>query len=136
MSRALPVLMALAALLAAVPAFADEWVDYFPYGEASLSPVGYLKARQAAAYAKRTNVACLQIVAHMDSMETHEFSGELGLRRAQAMATELVLLGVDPAIIEQDARGSSQLARPTDDHVPEQLNRRVVINVLGRTCAR
>lgn len=136
MTRLALILSVVMSLLATTPARAHEWVDYFPYGDASLSPRGYLTAREVAAYLKRRPASCLQVVAHMDTMETHEFSAELGSRRAQAMATELVLLGVDPAIVEQDVRGSTQLARPTADHTPEQLNRRVIVNVLGRACAR
>jgi outer membrane protein OmpA-like peptidoglycan-associated protein len=139
MTRVIPILPALAAIasiFAATSARAHEWVDYFPYGEAGLSPRGYLTAREVAAYAKRADVSCLRLVSHMDTMETHEFSTELSRRRAQAMATELVIQGVDPAIIALDARGSGSLARPTADRIPEQLNRRVLVEVSSRACAR
>ncbi len=136
MRRLIAILSAVAALSAATSARAHEWLDYFPYGEAGLSPRGYLTAREVAAYSKRAGVSCLRLVSHMDTMETHEFSAELSRRRAQAMATELALQGVDPAIIELDARGSDHLARPTGDRVPEQLNRRVIVNVSSQACSR
>jgi len=136
MARVSPILPAIAALFAAAPAQAHEWVDYFAYGEVGLSPRGYLIAREVAAWSKRPTVSCLRVVAHMDTMETHEFSTELSRRRAQAMSAELVLQGVDPAMIEMEALGATQLARPTADRIPEQLNRRVVVNVRPRACAR
>lgn len=134
MARVSPILPAIVVLFAAAPAQAHEWVDYFPYGEAGLSPHGYLMAREVAAYSKRHPATCLRVVAHMDTMETHDFSTELSRRRAQALATELVLQGLDPSLIELEGQGSAQLARPTADRIPEQLNRRVV--VVLRDCAR
>lgn len=136
MKRFLRVLPAIMVLVAAAPAQAHEWVDYFSYGVAALSPRGYQTAREVADYSKRRSVTCLQVVAHMDTMETHDFSTGLSQRRAQAMATELVLLGVDPAMIELDARGAEHLARPTGDRVSEPLNRRGLVNILSRPCAR
>lgn len=122
--------------LSAPPAAAHEWADYFAYGDANLSPRGFRMAREVAAWA-RTRQGCLRIIAHLDSLESHAFSLELSRRRAQAVATELALSGVDPARFELDARGAGRPARPTADRTPEPLNRRVVVIAdPGETCLR
>jgi len=59
----------------------------------------------------------------------HEFSDELSRRRAQTVASELVMLGIDPALIVIQARGASLLARPTPPNRLEPLNRRVTVGV-------
>ncbi|KQS56450.1 hypothetical protein ASG17_10700 [Brevundimonas sp. Leaf363] len=119
-------------MFAASPAFATQWIGYFEYGSADMSPAGYSAARSAAAYVRMAGEKPVRVLitAHMDAAEADEFSDELGLRRAQSMATELVSLGVDPALIELHSRGATQRARPTADHVREPLNRRALIEVI------
>ncbi len=65
----------------------------------------------------------------MDTAEAAEFSDELAGRRAQAVATELVRLGMDPAKLRMVSRSDRALARPTPSGVRERLNRRVSVAV-------
>ncbi len=65
----------------------------------------------------------------MDTMEDIEFSDELSRRRAQSVASELVVLGIDPSVIVIEGRGASTLARPTPPNAEERLNRRVVVTM-------
>ncbi|MFJ6023296.1 OmpA family protein [Brevundimonas sp. NPDC092305] len=116
-------------LLAPVPAFAHEFLDYFEYGRAELSPAGYVMTRSVARYALSGRPARIVITGFVDTAEEISFSEELARKRAQSVATELVLMGVDPALIEQHARGGEALARPTPRNTPERLNRRVVVSV-------
>lgn len=124
------VIAGLIAVSVASPAAANEFVAYFEPGSAVLSPYGYQMTRRAAAYAGSGPVERVVVVAHMDTMEDHEYSEELALARAQAVATELVLLGVDPAVIVQTSQGARQPARPTGARVAEPLNRRVSVGIL------
>lgn len=67
------------------------------------------------------------ITAYLDTAENREFSEELAMRRAQSMASELVNLGADPALIKMRSGGIA-LAKPTPDYTPEPLNRRLVVD--------
>lgn len=111
------VIAGLIAVSVASPAAADEFVAYFEPGRAILGPHGYQMIRRAAAYAQAGQLERVTISGHMDTLEAHDYSEELALARAHAVATELVLLGVDPAVIIQTSRGARVLARPTSDRV-------------------
>lgn len=121
-------LMVALAVLAAGPAAAHEWVDYFDTGEARLSPRGYRTALEVAAYfADAPAGSEVIILAHMDTDEATRFDEALTRRRAWAMMFELLILGVPPEAFRIELRGATQLARPSDG--PERLNRRVVVDV-------
>lgn len=124
-------LVAGSVIFAAAPASADEFIAYFDYGSSTMPAEGHSQAWKVAAYIGSQAEQPRQVVvdAHMDTAEKDEFSEELALGRARAMQTELVRLGVDPSLIEMRSQGARQLARATDDHVREVLNRRVVVSV-------
>jgi len=126
---------ALVAVAAAIstPASAHEFVDWFAYGRTELSPAGYRMVREVAAYSHAQHPARIIVTGHMDTAEAREFSDELSRRRAQAVATELVLLGVDPAQIEMMGYGADRLARPTPVDTREPLNRRVLVGFRFQT---
>ena len=113
----------------ATPTQAHEFLDYFDYGRTELSPAGYRMVRSVAGYAGRVSPTRIAIVGHMDTMEEIEFSDELSRRRAQSVASELVMLGIDPSVIVIEGRGASTLARATPRRTEERLNRRVVVNM-------
>jgi len=127
----LPAFFAFSTIALSSPAMAHQFLDYFPYGKADLSPKGYQTAREVAGYVQRYGPESYRVViaAHMDTAEGQEFSDELSARRAQSMATELVALGLDPARIEMRPYGTRALARPTAVDVREQLNRRLSVDV-------
>lgn len=118
--------MAIAAL-APTNASAHEFVAYFDYGGTILEANGYRMVRSAASYAN--GATGIRVTAHLDTMEDHEFSDELARCRSQVVATELVLLGVKPELIEITSKGAEALARPTPDNTAERLNRRVLVDV-------
>ena len=109
------------------PASAHQFLDYFDYGRAELSPLGYRTARDVARYAIGDN-SRVRITAYVDTAEVHEFGDELALRRAQSMGAELVVLGLDPSRIEMRSGGIA-LAKPTPDNTREPLNRRLIVDV-------
>ncbi|MFC7376984.1 OmpA family protein [Brevundimonas sp. GCM10030266] len=120
--------LAAAVLLSAQPASAHEWAGWFEYGRTELSARGYQVAAEVADYARRVELRRIVITGHMDTAEAVEFSDELSRRRAQAMAMEIVRLGVRPDIIELRGNGAGTLARPTPGGVQEPLNRRVIVD--------
>ena len=117
-------------LIAAGPAFAHQWLDYFEYGRSELSARGYETARGVARYAAdHPDRYKIVVTAHLDTAEAAEFSPELAVQRAQSMASELARLGVDPGRVEIRGMGATQLARATGPNVRESLNRRLVVDV-------
>lgn len=124
-------LWAIVTLLAfiAMPASANQFLDYFDHGRSELSPQGYSMVRRVVQYAERGHPTRVLIIGHMDAAEAAEFSDELGRLRAQAVATELVRMGIDPAVITMDSKGASQPARTNASSPSEPLNRRVTVGV-------
>jgi outer membrane protein OmpA-like peptidoglycan-associated protein len=122
--------LALAASIAAIatPASAHEFLSYFDYGRTELSPAGYQMVRDVAAYTKLGRTQRIAIIAVMDSREAEEFSDELSRRRAQAVATELVMLGIDPGLIEMRS-ADWRICRSPEESC-RRLDRRVTVAVL------
>lgn len=126
--KVLGTIVAMVAVIA-TPASANEFVDYFDHGRSELSPQGYTMVRWVVQYAQSGHPTRVIIVGHMDTAEAAEFSDELSRRRAQTVASELVMLGIDPTLIEIEGRGASALARPTPPNTSEPLNRRVTVGI-------
>lgn len=133
MRRRLMVLAAVCATAISAPAWANEFLDYFGYGRVELSDRGYVMTRRVLQYVDGYVDPHVMVSAHMDTAETAEFSEELAARRAQAVASELVRLGVDPARIQMRSCGDRMLARPTAAGVQEPLNRRVMVSIYQGT---
>ena len=127
------VTLILAVMCIGSPAQAHQYIAHFEYGRTELSPRGYNMVREVAAYAQNRPTECIYIRAHMDTAEATEFSDELSRQRAQVVATELVRLGIDPAIIKHQGRGASSPARVTEPNTPEILNRHVTVDFSSRT---
>jgi outer membrane protein OmpA-like peptidoglycan-associated protein len=126
--RTLCTIVAMMAVIA-TPASANEFLDYFEHGRSELSPQGYTMVRRVVQYAHMGHPTRILIVGHMDAAEAAELSDELSRRRAQAVATELVRMGIDPALIVMDGRGASLPARPHGPNPSDRLNRRVTVGV-------
>ncbi|NJC42165.1 outer membrane protein OmpA-like peptidoglycan-associated protein [Brevundimonas alba] len=128
--RSLTMFAAVVSVIAvAAPAWANEFLDYFDYGRTELSANGYVMARRVIQYTQAAADPRVTITGHMDTAEAAEFSDEIAGRRAQAVATELVRLGMDPGRIRIVSRADRMLARPTPAGVREPLNRRVMVSI-------
>jgi len=125
MRRFLAPLVLTAAILSAGSASAHEDLAFFEYGSADLQADGYSTARNVVFYASMPEWANHSVIinAHLDTAEADEFSNELALRRAQAMASELVVLGINPARICMFGHAATRPIRPTHPHTREPLNR-------------
>lgn len=80
-------------------------------------------------YARRPMVTTVVVRAHTDTVGSTEDNLGLSRERGQWVVDRLVAGGVRPSIIRIDARGESQLARPTADEVDEPLNRHVWVDI-------
>ena len=74
MRRWLAVLTAVSVAATSAPAWANEFLDYFGYGEAELSAEGYRMTRRVLQYVDDSDDPHLVISAHMDTAEVAEFS--------------------------------------------------------------
>ncbi|HEX5958384.1 MAG TPA: OmpA family protein, partial [Hyphomicrobiaceae bacterium] len=104
-----------------------QFVVLFPLGSATLDAQGLTTVRQAASEFQRTGSAQISVRGHADRSGDADFNQALSERREQAVADELVRLGVPADAIMGQAFGESQPAVPTADGVREAQNRRVDI---------
>jgi len=115
---------------APAPVFeAREFIVYFPFDQATLTPEARTVVQEAATYAASGGAAQVQVVGHADTSGSAAYNIRLSERRARAVADAMVGLGADPALITADWRGEANPAVPTGDGVREPLNRRATVNI-------
>tara|TARA_B100001778_G_scaffold300534_1_gene275996 strand:+ start:1259 stop:2266 length:1008 start_codon:yes stop_codon:yes gene_type:complete len=73
------------------------------------------------------NLNGINIVGHTDSSGSDAYNRALGMRRANAVRTALVKLGVPANMITTSSKGEAELLVPTGDNVKEPANRRATI---------
>ena len=71
----------------------------------------------------------LTIIGHTDQAGPPDFNYQLGLRRAEAVRTEVIATGVDPAMIEVTSHGANNPIVARRPGQPEAQNRRVEVTV-------
>ena len=69
----------------------------------------------------------IEVTGHTDTSGSAQYNQGLSVRRANAVAAELVRLGVPRNEISARGVGESQLLVPTPDNTREPQNRRVEI---------
>lgn len=72
--------------------------------------------------------ASIDIIGHADTSGPNDYNRRLAFRRANRVRDALVERGIDPSMINVDARGESELLVETPDNVREPANRRVNIS--------
>lgn len=105
----------------------SQFVVLFPLGSSTLDSTALATVRQAASEFQRTGSARISVRGHADRSGSADFNQALSERREQAVADELIRLGVPADAIMGQAFGESQPAVPTADGVREAQNRRVDI---------
>ncbi|HWA48980.1 MAG TPA: OmpA family protein [Dongiaceae bacterium] len=108
---------------------AGRYVVYFDLGQAALDSEARATIAAAAQEFQTTGSARISVRGHTDTSGNADFNQALSERREQAVADELVSLGVPVTAITGEALGETDLAVPTGDGVPEAQNRRVEIAV-------
>lgn len=71
----------------------------------------------------------LRLIGHSDTFASHEASLAISERRAALVREQLALRGIPFDLMTTEARGETDLARPTGDGVIDDLNNRVVIDI-------
>ncbi|CAH0160579.1 OmpA family protein [Roseomonas sp. CECT 9278] len=112
---------------AAAPAPARTFLVFFDWNRADLST----RARQIIADAAQARssqaVTRIEVTGHTDTSGSPQYNQGLSVRRANAVAAELVRLGVPRSEITATGVGESQLLVATPDNTREPQNRRVEI---------
>lgn len=106
-----------------------RFVVFFQLGSSTLDSGALATVREAATEFQRTGSARISVRGHTDTSGSADFNQALSERREQAVANELIRLGVPANAIMGEAFGETELAVPTADGVPEAQNRRVDIDI-------
>ena len=114
-----------AALSGAEPASDQLMVAevHFNPGSADLTPGGRSKTAQAAENIKSMEGGKIRVVGYTDTTGSSGYNKHLALMRADSIAGLLESLGVSRELIEVVGQGEEGTPVPTDDQVPEPLNR-------------
>jgi len=113
---------------APAPAMAGKsFLVFFDWDKSTLSDRARSIIQDAAATAKSTQHTQIEVNGYADTSGTPAYNKGLSMRRAQAVAAELVRLGVGKTEIAIKAFGDTVLLVPTGPGVREPQNRRVEI---------
>ena len=106
---------------------ARTYLVFFDWDRADLTNRARQIIAEAAQASTRVQVTRIEVDGHTDRSGTTAYNQDLSQRRAQAVATELVRLGVPREAISTQAFGEGRPLVPTADGVREPQNRRVEI---------
>jgi OOP family OmpA-OmpF porin len=118
-----------APVAAAVPAspVSRSYLVFFDWDKANLTDRARQIVSEAAANSTKVQYTRLEVNGYTDTSGTPKYNEGLSVRRAQAVAAELVKDGVPKAAITIQGFGETHLLVPTGDGVREPQNRRVEI---------
>ena len=113
----------------AVPAaqLSRSYLVFFDWDKAGLSDKARGIVKDAAANAARAQITKIDVAGNADTSGTPAYNPGLSMRRAEAVAAELVKDGVAKSAIVITAAGDSKPLVPTGPGVREPQNRRVEI---------
>ncbi len=112
---------------AAAPAPARTYLVFFDWDRADLTDRARQIIAEAAQNSGRVQTTRIEVAGHADRSGSPQYNQRLSQRRADAVAAELVRLGVARSSIVVQAFGESRPLVPTADGVREPQNRRVEI---------
>jgi OmpA-OmpF porin, OOP family len=116
-----------APMAAPAPAPARSYLVFFDWDKATLTPRAQQIIAEAAANSTKVKYTQIQVNGYTDTSGTPQYNQGLSIRRAQAVAAELVKDGVPKAAIAIQGFGETHLLVPTGPGVREPQNRRVEI---------
>jgi OmpA-OmpF porin, OOP family len=116
-----------APVAAPAPAPAKTYLVFFDWDKYNLTPRATQIIAQAASDSKTQNVTTLNVSGYTDTSGTAVYNQGLSVRRAKAVAAQLVQDGVPASEIEIHGYGDTHLLVPTGPGVREPQNRRVEI---------
>ena len=98
---------------------------YFAYDDFQINPEGEAELTNMAQYLQENPNVDLQVAGHADERGTNEYNLALGERRAMAVKSFLMNLGVEEQRIDTISYGEEQPAVPGNDEYAWSQNRRV-----------
>jgi outer membrane protein OmpA-like peptidoglycan-associated protein len=101
---------------------------YFGNGSTVILPRSQLDFTRALGDIKQRGAKQVVITGHTDTVGTEAYNDELSLRRAQSIEQMLIKGGISPTGVKIVGDGTRNPAVPTNGNVPQELNRRVVID--------
>ncbi len=104
-----------------------SYLVFFDWDRADLTDRAREVIAEAARNAAQTDVTRISVDGYADTSGTHRYNTALSLRRAKAVAAELVRDGVKQPMIGVDGLGDTRLLVATGPGVREPQNRRVEI---------
>jgi outer membrane protein OmpA-like peptidoglycan-associated protein len=116
-----------APVAAVAPAPARTFLVFFDWNRADLTQRARQIIAEAAQARTRQAVTRIEVTGHTDTSGSATYNQGLSVRRANAVAAELVRLGVPSSEIVARGVGQTQLLVQTPDGVREPQNRRVEI---------
>jgi len=116
-----------APMAAPAPAPARSYLVFFDWDKANLTPRAQQIIQEAAANSTKVSYTQIQVNGYTDTSGTPQYNQGLSIRRAQAVAAELVKDGVPKNAIAIQGFGETHLLVPTGPGVREPQNRRVEI---------
>jgi len=112
---------------APAPQAARSYLVFFDWDKATLTGRARQIIREAAESSTRVQYTRIEVNGHTDTSGTPQYNMNLSLRRAHAVAGELVRDGVPASAISVRGFGQTDLLVPTGPGVREPQNRRVEI---------
>jgi len=109
------------------PAPMKNFLVFFDFDKANITPEAAKIITQAAAAAKNPGITRVALTGHTDLAGSDKYNMALSLKRADAVKDSLVRQGVPANEITVVAKGKSDPLVPTKDGVREPQNRRVEI---------
>jgi outer membrane protein OmpA-like peptidoglycan-associated protein len=116
-----------APMAAPAPAPARSYLVFFDWDKATLTPRAQQIIAEAASNSTKVKYTQIQVNGYTDTSGTPQYNQGLSIRRAQAVAAELVKDGVPQGAIAIQGFGETHLLVPTGPGVREPQNRRVEI---------
>ncbi|MEI6558749.1 MAG: OmpA family protein [Rhodospirillaceae bacterium] len=111
----------------ASPAVAADYLVFFDWNKTDITKEARKIISDAATAAGITKPITILVTGHTDTSGSPGYNLKLSENRAAAVKQELVLRGVNPALIRTIGKGESELLVPTAEGVREPSNRRAQI---------
>jgi len=104
-----------------------NFIVFFDFDKAVITPEAARIIQQAAGTAKSTAVTRIDLTGHTDLSGSERYNQALSIKRGNAVKAELVKLGIPASQIDVVGKGKSDPLVATPDGVREPQNRRVEI---------
>jgi outer membrane protein OmpA-like peptidoglycan-associated protein len=104
-----------------------EYLVFFDWDKANITPVSDKIIGDAAAAAGKLRAVGIHVIGHTDTSGQPAYNQKLSLRRADAVKRSLIAKGVPANQVSIEGKGESSLLVPTANNVREPSNRRAQV---------